>query len=174
MALELGVSLTKIAERAVHLVPARHRGEVVRLGSRVTVIDDSYNANPSATRLALEVLAKTSASRRIAVLGEMLELGERSIDLHSGIGKAVSTAGVDLLIAVGGKPAAALAETAARTGMPGARVRYFTTSDEAAAAVSTLIEPGDIVLVKGSRGVGTDRIVERIVAQWAQPAHRSD
>jgi UDP-N-acetylmuramoyl-tripeptide--D-alanyl-D-alanine ligase len=174
VAIELGVPVAKLAERAATLVPARHRGEVVRLGSGVTVIDDSYNANPSATRLALDVLANTSATRRIAVLGEMLELGERSAELHRAIGRAVSGGRVDLLIAVGGEPAAELAEIAARTGMPRARVRYFTTSDEAAAVVSTLIEPGDVVLVKGSRGVGTDRIVERIVAQWAPPAHRSE
>ena len=80
----------------------------MRLASGVTIVDDSYNANPTATKGALDVLAATPAMRRIAVIGEMLELGDRSAELHEGVGRAAAKAGVDLLLAVGGAPAKAL------------------------------------------------------------------
>jgi len=128
----------------------------------VTVIDDSYNANPTATRRALDVLASAAGARRVAVLGEMLELGHRSIALHEQVGRAAAQAHVDLLFAVGGAPASALADAAVAGGLPRAAVRYFATSGEAADAVASAVRRGDVVLVKGSRGVQTDRIVERL------------
>ena len=162
---EFGVPLTEVASRAARLRPASHRGEVVRLASGVTVVDDSYNANPTATKKALDVLASGRASRRIAVIGEMLELGERSSELHEGVGRAVANAAVDLLLSVGGAPAKAMADAAVASGMPAARVRYFETSDEAADAAVALVKAGDLVLVKGSRGVKTDRVVDRLKAE---------
>ena len=162
---EFGVPLDNVAALAALLKPAPHRGEVVRLASGVTVVDDSYNANPTATKRALEVLAASPASRRIAVIGEMLELGDRSAELHQGVGRAAAQAGVDRLLAVGGAPAKALADAAVAAGMPPASVRYFATSDEAAAAAVALARRGDLVLVKGSRGVSTDRVVDRLKAE---------
>jgi UDP-N-acetylmuramoyl-tripeptide--D-alanyl-D-alanine ligase len=162
---EFGVPLASVATRAAQLRPSAHRGEVLRLASGVTVIDDSYNANPTATRKALDVLAGAAAARRIAVLGEMLELGDRSEDLHRGIGRGAAGAGVDVLFAVGGAPAKALADAALAAGMPAASVRYFATSDEAAGAAAALVKTGDVVLVKGSRGVKTDRVVDRLKAE---------
>jgi UDP-N-acetylmuramoyl-tripeptide--D-alanyl-D-alanine ligase len=166
VAIAFDVPLSTIAERTAALKPAPHRGEVLRLAAGVTVIDDSYNANPTATRRALDVLATTPVgqARRIAVLGEMLELGDRAVALHEGVGRAVAKAGVDALIAIGGVPAAALADAAIRAGLPHTAVRHFPTSDEAADAVAGLVAAGDVVLVKGSRGVRTDRIVERLRA----------
>jgi UDP-N-acetylmuramoyl-tripeptide--D-alanyl-D-alanine ligase len=165
VAIEFGVPLSAIAERAAALAPASHRGEVVRLPSGVTLIDDSYNANPTATRRALDVLAASKAARRVAVLGEMLELGDHSIALHEGVGRAAAEAGVDLLLAVGGTPAAAMADAAMQAGMVRDRVRHFATSDDAAAAAASLVEAGDLVLVKGSRGIRTDRVVDRLKAE---------
>ena len=162
---EFGVPLADVASRAAQLRPASHRGEIVRLASGVTVVDDSYNANPTATRRALDVLASGQGSRRIAVIGEMLELGERSAELHEGVGRAAAKARVDVLLAVGGAPAKALADAAVAAGMPAASVRYFATSDEAADAAVALVKTGDLVLVKGSRGVKTDRVVERLRAE---------
>src|SRR6185295_10579714 len=79
VAIEFDVSLSDIADRAARLVPASRRGEVLALSDDVTVIDDSYNANPTATTRALEMIAEaTGRSRRIAVLGEMLELGDHA------------------------------------------------------------------------------------------------
>jgi UDP-N-acetylmuramoyl-tripeptide--D-alanyl-D-alanine ligase len=168
VALELDVPLATVAGKAARLRPASHRGQVVRLSSGITVVDDSYNANPTATRAALAVLAASHASRRVAVIGEMLELGERAVELHEDVGRAVANAGVDLLLAVGGSAAIALADAAVAAGMPGANVRHFATSDEAADAAVALVRAGDVVLVKGSRGVKTDRVVERLESGRAE------
>ena len=169
VAIEFGVPLEAMAEKASALKPAPRRGEVLKLSHGVTVIDDTYNANPTATTRALDVLARTpkdlATSRRIAVLGEMLELGDRSVALHEAVGRAAANASVDALIAVGGVPAAALADAAIRAGLPRASVQHFTTSEEAADAAAALVAPGDLVLVKGSRGVRTDRVVDRLKAE---------
>jgi len=168
VALEFDVPLDAIAERASMLRPASHRGEVVRLARGVTIVDDSYNANPTATRRALEVLAgAVHTGRRVAVLGEMLELGDRAIGLHEDVGRAAARARVDLLITVGGAAAAALGAAAVDAGLPRANVRHFATSDETADAVAAEIRSGDLVLVKGSRGVKTDRVVDRLKAALA-------
>jgi len=168
VAIEFGVPLTEIAAKAATLQPASHRGEVVRLAGGVTVIDDSYNANPTATRRALDVLAASPAPRRVAVLGEMLELGDRAPSLHAEIGRAVAHARIDVLYTVGGPPARAMSDAATAAGMPPANVRFFATSDEAAEATAALVGDGDLVLVKGSRGVRTDRVVERLKAERAE------
>ena len=165
VALEFDVPLSTIAEKAATLRPARRRGEVVRLTGGVTVIDDSYNANPTATRHALDVLARSETGRRVAVLGEMLELGDHAMALHETVGRAVPQAGVSVLLTVGGAPAAALAAAAVAAGMPAADVRHFATSEEAADAAAALVRDGDLVLVKGSRGVKTDRVVDRLRAE---------
>ena len=91
VAIECDVPLATVAERAAQLRPASHRGEIVRLATGVTVIDDSYSANPTAMKRALEVLARADAVRRIAVLGEMLELGDRASDLHAEVGRSAAT-----------------------------------------------------------------------------------
>lgn len=160
-----GVGLADVASKAARLRPAPHRGEIVRLAGGVTVVDDSYNANPTATRGALDVLASSQGSRRMAVIGEMLELGERSAALHEEVGRAAANARVDVLIAVGGAPARALADAAVAAGLPASSVRYFATSDDAADAAVALVRTGDLVLVKGSRGVNTDRVVARLRAE---------
>jgi UDP-N-acetylmuramoyl-tripeptide--D-alanyl-D-alanine ligase len=167
VATELGVPLEAIRDRAAKLRPPSHRGEVLRLRGAVTVIDDSYNANPTATRRALDVLARTKASRRVAVLGEMLELGDRSMALHEHVGRAAAAAGADWLIAVGGAPAQAMADAAVAGGLPRTRAEHYATSLEAAERVSSLVADGDLVLIKGSRGVRTDQIVERLKAERA-------
>jgi len=167
VAIAFDVPLASIAERTAALKPAPHRGEVLKL-SGVTVIDDSYNANPTATKRAIDVLGATPLAatfRRIAVLGEMLELGDRSVSLHEDVGRAAARAKVDALIAVGGVPAAALADAAIRSGLPRSSVQHFPTSDEAADATAALVRTGDLVLVKGSRGVRTDRVVDRLRAE---------
>ena len=167
VALEYGVPLPTIAEKVSTLRPASHRGEVLRLANGVVVIDDSYNASPTAMRRALEVLAATSARRRIAVLGEMLELGDSAAGLHADVGRAVAVAAVDALFAVGGAAAEALASAAIAAGLDRGRVRLFADSTEAGAAVADFVQSGDVVLVKGSRGIKTDRVVDRLRAERA-------
>lgn len=165
VALEFDIALPTIADQAASLRPAAHRGEVIRLRSGVVVIDDSYNANPTAAKLALQLLATTIATRRVAVLGEMLELGDHAVGLHEEVGRAAAAARVDLLVAIGGSPADALARAAVDAGMPRGRVRHFDASDEAAEAVAAFVKSGDVVLVKGSRGIKADRVVSRLSAE---------
>jgi UDP-N-acetylmuramoyl-tripeptide--D-alanyl-D-alanine ligase len=166
VAIDCGVSLDAVTAVASRLRPADRRGAVKQLRDRVTLIDDSYNSSPTALRRALEVVAKEShASRKVAVLGEMLELGDHALALHDVCGRAATAAGVSLLFTVGGAPARAMAEAAIDAGMPSGSVRYFERSDEAAPIVVEAIRPGDLVLVKGSRGTRTDIVVDRIAAE---------
>ena len=168
VAIEFGIPLDGIVERAARLRPAPRRGEVLRLAEGVIVIDDSYNANPDAMRRALEVFRTAEgASRRVAVVGEMLELGDRAVALHRDVGATVAAARVDLLLTFGGAPARALADAAVGAGMPRDRVRHVATSAEAATEAAELTKPGDLVLVKGSRGVRGDVVVERLKAEFA-------
>jgi UDP-N-acetylmuramoyl-tripeptide--D-alanyl-D-alanine ligase len=163
VALDAGVPLPAIVERAATLSPASHRGEVKRLASGVTVLDDSYNANPLAVRKALDVIAsEPHARRRVAVLGEMLELGPESVRLHEECGRAAVRSKIDVLVTVGKESARALGEAAVAAGLARAAVTHFADSTAAAEAVAALVQPGDVVLVKGSRGVRLERVVERL------------
>ena len=162
VAIHLGIPLDEIVARAATLRPAHHRGEVVRLRNGVTLIDDSYNSSPSALARALEVLARSQATRKAAVLGEMLELGKHTSSLHEVCGATAAHAGLAWLIAVGGEPAAVLARGAVRHGMPAGAVQHLATSAEAAEAALAHARGGDLILIKGSRGIGTDRVVERL------------
>ncbi|HVC19556.1 MAG TPA: UDP-N-acetylmuramoyl-tripeptide--D-alanyl-D-alanine ligase [Vicinamibacterales bacterium] len=166
--LHFDVPLDLMAVRVGGLRAAPHRGDVIRLPGGVTVVDDSYNASPTAMERALDVVAgETRCARRIAVLGEMLELGARAVALHERCGRAAAAAGLDRLVAVGGEPARALAQAAIAAGLPADAVQYVATSAEAADVVARMVRPGDLVLVKGSRGIGTDRVVSRLQAESA-------
>lgn len=167
VALAYDVPLSAIVERAARLAAAPRRGEVVRLGRGVVLVDDSYNSSPAALARALDALASEPAARRVAVLGEMRELGQFSTALHEQSGHHAAAAGVALLVAVGGAPARALADAAIAAGMPDDQVYYFAASEDAARAVSGLLRAGDVVLVKGSRGTRTDVVADRVKAEWA-------
>jgi len=168
VAVHFDVPLDEIGERAATLTPAHHRGDVVRLARGVVVIDDSYNANPTATRRAIDVLRLSpTPGRRVAVIGEMLELGDHGEALHQQVGEAAAKAGVDELVAVGGPNAVGLAVAAIMAGLPRPRAHYFKTSDEAAGAFASYVRDGDLVLVKGSRGIRTDLVVDRLKAEFA-------
>jgi UDP-N-acetylmuramoyl-tripeptide--D-alanyl-D-alanine ligase len=167
-ALEFGVPLETIRERAASLRPATHRGQLLRLPGGVTLIDDSYNSSPSALGRSLELLGSArGCARKVAVLGEMLELGAHADPLHGDSGRAAAHAGVDILIAVGGRPARGLADAAIAAGMSASSVSYVATKEEAAELALSRVRPGDLVLVKGSRGIGTDLVVERLQAEFA-------
>ncbi|MGE5359350.1 MAG: UDP-N-acetylmuramoyl-tripeptide--D-alanyl-D-alanine ligase, partial [Bacteroidales bacterium] len=168
VALHFDVSLADIVEAAGRLRPAAHRGEVLRLAGGVTVVDDCYNSNPRALRSVLAVIAReTRTARRLAVLGEMLELGPQSEALHEMCGSAAAAAGLRYLVTVGGDAAEALGRSAVRAGMDPAAVRHVATSAEAADLVMRLVRAGDLVLVKGSRGIRTDLVVDRLKAEFA-------
>jgi UDP-N-acetylmuramoyl-tripeptide--D-alanyl-D-alanine ligase len=167
VAIELGVSMDEIAARVPALKPAPRRGEVIRLASGVTVIDDSYNSSPGALAHALRVIGREPASRRAAVLGEMLELGDHAIRLHEEAGRRAAAASLDYLVTVGGAPAAAMAASAMAAGMRADRIAHVATNADAADRIVSWLGRGDVVLVKGSRGIRTDVVVDRIVAECA-------
>jgi UDP-N-acetylmuramoyl-tripeptide--D-alanyl-D-alanine ligase len=167
VALEFGVPLDTITARAGLLRPADRRGAVHRLRGGITLVDDSYNSSPAALKRALDVIAKENrASRKVAVLGEMLELGDHATALHEESGRIAASAGLRLLFAVGGEPARALAGAAIASGMPATSVSYFEKSEQAAPAIAAAVRAGDLVLVKGSRGTRTDLIADRIAAEF--------
>jgi UDP-N-acetylmuramoyl-tripeptide--D-alanyl-D-alanine ligase len=168
VALEREIPLAEIVRIAATLRPAARRGEVARLPGGVTLIDDSYNASPSALRRALETIAAAAGcARKAAVLGEMLELGDHAVALHRACGEAAAAAGLSWLITVGGVPAQALGEAAIAAGMPAAAVAHAATKAEAAELALRRVRPGDLVLVKGSRGIGTDVVADRLKAEFA-------
>jgi UDP-N-acetylmuramoyl-tripeptide--D-alanyl-D-alanine ligase len=168
VAVDEGIALDAIAAAAARLQPADHRGAVHRLKGGVTLIDDSYNSSPTALKQALDVVAhETRAVRKVAVLGEMLELGDVSARLHEECGRAAAQAGLRLLFAIGGQPARTLANAAVASGMSASAVTYVERSEPAADLVKNALRAGDLVLVKGSRGIRTDVVVERIKAEFA-------
>lgn len=168
VAVTFDVPLDAIAARASTLRPAYHRGELLRLPGGLTLIDDSYNSSPSALKQALEVVRVAQGSaRKFAVLGEMLELGDHAAALHAECGRAAGEAGLEGLIVVGGPAAAHLAEGARQAGTPADNVAFVPDRERAIEEVLRRVRPGDLVLVKGSRGIGLDAVVERLKAEFA-------
>jgi UDP-N-acetylmuramoyl-tripeptide--D-alanyl-D-alanine ligase len=168
VALEMGVPLDSVIATADRLKPADRRGAVRRLRGGIVLIDDSYNSSPAALHSALDVVAKEAhASRKVAVLGEMLELGELAKALHEESGRQAAAAGLRLLVAIGGEGARRLADAAVAAGMPSSAVTFFERSELAAPEVARAIQAGDLVLVKGSRGTRTDIVADRIAAEFS-------
>jgi UDP-N-acetylmuramoyl-tripeptide--D-alanyl-D-alanine ligase len=134
------------------------RGERIDLPGGAVLIDDCYNASPLSMRAALDDLAtQDPARRRVAVLGDMLELGSEEAALHREVGADAARTGIDVLVAVGPRAAAMLdAFDGEGHAVPDAGA--------AAALVAELVAPGDLVLVKGSNGVGLSVVAERLVA----------
>ena len=129
------------------------RGEVVELPGGVTVVNDCYNANPMSMRAALEHLAESPAERRIAVLGTMAELGHDAHAYHHAIGELAAKRGLDLMITVG-------EEALPYADGFGGEAQSVATPEEAGALLEELARPGDRVLVKGSRSVGLERVLD--------------
>ncbi|MGE7386304.1 UDP-N-acetylmuramoyl-tripeptide--D-alanyl-D-alanine ligase [Streptomyces sp. NPDC004126] len=166
VAIGLGADVEKTADALSRAVPvASGRMEVTDRSDRVRVINDAFNANPDSMKAALTALQAMSGGRRtIAVLGEMKELGAAAVDGHRQVGRLVAAAGVDVLVSVGGADAQAMAD-AAQDDDPGLTVFGARDRDDALTLARDLIEPGDIVLVKGSHSVGLEHTAERL----AQP-----
>jgi UDP-N-acetylmuramoyl-tripeptide--D-alanyl-D-alanine ligase len=160
----LGVDPEAIVETAATLAPAAHRGQVLALREGVTLIDDAYNSNPVATEAAVGALRLAPQGRRVAFLGDMLELGPGAAGLHRETGARIAH-GLDLLVAVGPLARGLLEGARAAGADPGALVE-FADSAAAAAAAPGLVRKGDAVLVKGSRGARMERVVEALVASF--------
>lgn len=155
--LELGLSLAEMAADLREPELSGGRLEMVPGINRSLLIDATYNANPEAVCASLEVLALVREKRAIAVLGEMQELGAQSLAAAREVGKEVVARAVDFLVTVG-QGAKPIAEEAAAAGMPEANIFKFTTNRETQDFLSSFLRPGDVVLIKGSRGLHLEEI----------------
>jgi UDP-N-acetylmuramoyl-tripeptide--D-alanyl-D-alanine ligase len=148
----LGAPLAEMADRAANIGFSRFRGERLELGDGIVLVNDCYNANPVSMRAALDHLGTLAGERRIAVLGEMAELGSGAPAYHREVGAHAREAGVDLLVGVGAP---------ARDYDPDELVG---APAEAAELLAAQLEPGDVVLVKGSRSAGLEAVAEELEA----------
>ena len=146
-------------EGEVRVALSSLRGQRIALPDDIVVVNDCYNANPMSMRAALDDLAASASGRRVAVLGDMLELGPGEVAYHEEIGAVAATAGVDLLVTVG--PLAAHIGAA----FEGGSHHHVDDAGAAAALLPDLLEPGDTVLVKASRGVGLEVVAQTLEAE---------
>jgi len=156
--LVLQLTLEDILPVIPQLTPSEHRGQVIRLKNGITLFDDSYNSNPIALKKALESLGQLKAKRKIAVLGDMLELGPAEIEFHLEAGKQVSLTCWDHLVTVGER-AKNFASGAVANGFNHANISSFLTAEETAQWLKGFLLPGDFILIKASHGLALDRIV---------------
>ncbi|HET7839994.1 MAG TPA: UDP-N-acetylmuramoyl-tripeptide--D-alanyl-D-alanine ligase, partial [Terriglobia bacterium] len=162
-----------VAEALAQPPTLHQRSEILALPGDVTVVNDSYNSNPLAMEQMLETLAAwPRAARRIVVAGEMLELGSTSPDLHRDIGRRCAERGVDCLLAVQGD-AKFIVQGAVEAGLSPERAFFFTKPEEAAERCLALLRPGDVVLVKGSRGEHLEKVIELLQSSSEALASRS-
>jgi UDP-N-acetylmuramoyl-tripeptide--D-alanyl-D-alanine ligase len=133
----------------------QHRG--------ILVYDDCYNSNPDAVRAMLDVLRDTPAKRRIAVLGEMLELGRWAETLHRDVGLYAARQGIDVLVGIRGA-AWSFVDAAKLAGLSAGAAFFFNEPAEAGRAVRSIAQPGDAILFKGSRGVHVERALNEFLA----------
>ncbi len=149
------------AIQSIKLLPGRAR--IIEGENNTWIIDDTYNASPSATAEALSAIQDIQAQRKIAVLGGMMELGRYSDEAHKNIGRLAAGA-VDIVIGIGER-AKHIVDTAVESG---ATTMWFESSIEAATAMQKIIFAGDIILVKGSQSVRTERVVKAIMKDKAR------
>ncbi|HVW83958.1 MAG TPA: UDP-N-acetylmuramoyl-tripeptide--D-alanyl-D-alanine ligase [Bryobacteraceae bacterium] len=155
----LGIAPERLREAVRSLAVGRMRGERLERNG-VTIINDCYNANPEAMRSMLELLRDTPARRRFAVLGEMLELGREAETLHRCTGRFAAEQGIDAVIGVRGA-ARFMVDEAMKAGMSDSAALFFDTPEEAGDYVRERAQPGDAILFKGSRGVQTEKALDR-------------
>jgi UDP-N-acetylmuramoyl-tripeptide--D-alanyl-D-alanine ligase len=150
------------------------RGELVKLSNGAAVINDSYNSSPAALQSMTAVLGATSGYRRhILAAGEMRELGRSSGELHREAGQfaarvATAAGKIDWIVGVAGD-AVQIIEGAVAAGLPREHTKFFSTSEEAAKFLAGFVQSGDVLLVKGSRGVKMERIVDALLDRYAIP-----
>jgi UDP-N-acetylmuramoyl-tripeptide--D-alanyl-D-alanine ligase len=158
----LGMNLVDVSEALRTYSGAKGRLFILRGIKNSSIIDDSYNASPASTRLALETLRDVPGVRKISVLGDMLELGEKTEEAHKEIGSLAGEIS-DILVCVGLR--AKFMAITASVWLPKEHIHTFDTSEEAKLFVQELIKEHDIVLVKGSQGMRMEKIVKEIMAE---------
>lgn len=155
----LGIAPDLLRDAVRTLTVGKMRGERLERHG-VTIINDCYNANPEAMRSMVEVLRGIPAQRRIAVLGEMLELGREAETLHRGIGRFAVEQGIHAVIGIRGA-ARFMVEEAMNAGMSDSAALFFDTAEEAGEFVRHYAQPGDAVLFKGSRGIAVEKALDK-------------
>jgi UDP-N-acetylmuramoyl-tripeptide--D-alanyl-D-alanine ligase len=162
VAREFGIPPGRVRDAVANFAVGKMRGE--RLEHRgILVWNDCYNSNPEAAQSMIDVLGESPAARRIAVLGEMLELGHASEQLHRQVGKYAAGHGVDLLIGIQGA-AQAMVDAAVEAGLPADAGHFFAQPAGAGDFAREKARTGDAILFKGSRGVHVERAMERFLA----------
>ena len=157
-----GSNLVKISEALNNnYVPAKHRMNLIRAQSGSFILDDSYNASPASMAAAIDTVKSLTSKRKIAVLGDMLELGELGISAHENIGRLAAEV-FDFLFTVGTR-GKIIAEAAIKEGkILRKNIKSFETIEEVTDELKGLLKAGDLVLIKASRGVGLDRVVDAL------------
>lgn len=157
-----GLTADEIEEGILDFVPTRMRMNIITRGEGITILDDTYNANPQSMRAAISVLADSRSEWKVAVLGDMFELGPFAPALHTSVGEYLGKVGIDCLVAVG-EMAAQIAEGARNTGVP----MVYHCADKAAAKVvlPQVIRPNGTILVKASRGMALEELSDFLVEQ---------
>jgi len=158
-----GVGPEEIAAAAESFAPQRMRGRIVRLAGGARAIDDTYNANPRSMELALRTLSELRGDRAqaVAVLGDMFELGDHAAEAHREVGAAAAREGVDLLVLLG-EHAEQAARGALEGGMASESVRIASDHEQAVRWLREQLGEGDLVLVKGSRGMRMERVLQAL------------
>ncbi|MBQ7954535.1 MAG: UDP-N-acetylmuramoyl-tripeptide--D-alanyl-D-alanine ligase [Lachnospiraceae bacterium] len=153
----LDLSTEQICKGIAAVEAVGGRSNIIRWEDK-TVIDDCYNANPVSMKAAIDLLM-TANTRKVAVLGDMFELGENSDEMHAGVGRYGADAGVDLMICVG-ENSKHMYEGVLKSQKEGQEVYYFETREALLENLKSLLKEGDTVLVKASHGMGFDKVVE--------------
>ncbi len=163
-----GIAPERLQEPVSKLLPGKMRGE--RFEHRgILIYNDCYNSNPDAARAMLDVLRDTPARRRIAVLGEMLELGRWAEPLHRDVGTYAAESGIHVLVGLRGA-ACHMLDAAKRAGLRADAAFFFDDPAEAGRLLRKLAQPGDAILFKGSRGVRVERALEQFLAESSPQA----
>ena len=155
-----GLTPDQIERGVGQFVPTRMRMNVLHRGGGITILDDTYNANPQSMRAAVSVLADSQSSSKVAVLGDMLELGPFAPALHAGVGEYLGEVGVDCLVAVG-QLSEHIAQGAEQSGVP--LVIRCRDREEAKGVLSRVVRPDCTVLVKASRGMKLEELTARLL-----------
>ena len=155
-----GLTACEIEKGISRFVPTRMRMNLVQRGENITILDDTYNANPQSMRAAIRVLSDSHSSYKAAVLGDMFELGPYSPALHTEVGECLGKQNIHCLVAVGDE-AKHIAEGAKATGVP--QVYYCRDKAEAKTVLPEIVKPDSTILVKASRGMKMEELVARLV-----------
>lgn len=166
----LDVPLDDAASGLTSLQPASHRGERISVSDSILLIDETYNSNPRALIAALDALAEEEGARRIAVVGDMLELGPKATALHRDAGRHAASLEIGLLVGVGAL-GREIVHGARDAGLAPERTLACDDAEDAGARLTPRLLEGDVVLMKGSRGVGLDRTIELVKRAISEGKH---